>query len=127
MLNREGVIMQNAIEAGADDLFFWYRPEFADKEPDPNILGIECYDLSLFQDDQPVKDKDFLPEQDPESALDLSGQPENITILSMRNPLSLRELAMLLKRGRVLYTYESSGTCLSHAMWPGRFVVGSRL
>ena len=45
MLNREGVIMQNAIEAGADDLFFWYRPEFADKEPNPNILGIESYDL----------------------------------------------------------------------------------
>lgn len=113
MLNREGVIMQNAIDAGADDLFFWYRPEFADKEPDPNILGIECYDLSLFQDDQPIKDKDFLYlNRIPESALDLSGLPENITILSMRNPLSLRELAMLLKRGRVLYTYESSGTCL---------------
>ncbi|WP_407220773.1 glycosyltransferase [Enterobacter sp. CPE_E1214] len=113
MLNREGVIMQNAIEASADDLFFWYRPEFADKEPNPNILGIECYDLSLFQDDQPVKDKDFLYlNRIPESALDLSGLPENITILSMRNPLSLRDLAMLLKRGRVLYTYESSGTCL---------------
>ena len=113
MLNREGVIMGNGIEAGPEDLFFWYRAEFADKEPDPIILGIESYDLSLFEDDNPVKDKDFLYlNRIPQSVIDFSLLPENITILSMQNPLSLRDLASLLKRGRVLYTYESSGTCL---------------
>lgn len=113
MLNREGVIMQNAIDAGPDDLFFWYRAEFADKEPEPNILALECYDLSLFEDDNPVKDKDFLYlNRVPESAIDFASLPDNISVLSMQNPLSLRDLAAQLKRGRVLYTYESSGTCL---------------
>ena len=113
MLNREGVIMGNAIEAGSDDLFFWYRSEFADKEHDPIILGIESYDLSLFEDDHPVKNKDFLYlNRIPESVVDFSSLPENIIVLSMQNPLSLRDLASLLKQGRVLYTYESSGTCL---------------
>jgi len=113
MLNREGVIMGNGIEAGPEDLFFWYRTEFADKEPDPVILAIESYDLSLFEDDNPVKDKDFLYlNRIPESVVDFSALPANITVLSMQNPLSLRDLASELKRGRVLYTYESSGTCL---------------
>jgi len=113
MLNRETVIMGNAIEAGPEDLFFWYRSEFADKEPDPNILGIECYDLSLFEDDNPNKDLDFLYlNRIPESLVDFAALPAGITILSMHNPLPLHELAALLKRGRVLYTYESSGTNL---------------
>lgn len=113
MLNREGVIMGNGIEAGPEDLFFWYRSEFADKEPDPRILGIECYDLSLFDDDNSLKDKSFLYlNRVPESAVDFASLPEDITVLSMQNPLTLSELATLLKRGKVLYAYESSGTCL---------------
>lgn len=113
MLNREGVIMGNGIEAGPDDLFFWYRPEFADKEPNLNILGIESYDLSLFEDNNPVKDLDFLYlNRIPASVIDFASLPENITVLSMQDPLPLRDLGALLKRGRVLYTYESGGTCL---------------
>lgn len=113
MLNREGVIMGNAIEAEPDDLFFWYRPEFADKESNLNILGIESYDLSFFEDDNPIKDMDFLYlNRIPVSAIDFGSLPENVTVLSMQSPLPLNELGALLKRGRVLYTYESGGTCL---------------
>lgn len=113
MLNREGVIMGNAIKAELDDLFFWYRPEFADKEPNLNILGIESYDLSFFENDNPIKDMDFLYlNRIPVSAIDFASLPENITVLSMQSPLPLKELGALLKRGRVLYTYESGGTCL---------------
>lgn len=113
MLNREGVIMGNAIEAEPDDLFFWYRPEFADKESNLNILGIESYDLSFFEDDNPIKDMDFLYlNRIPVSAIDFGSLPEKVTVLSMQSPLPLNELGALLKRGRVLYTYESGGTCL---------------
>ena len=112
MLNREGVIMGNAINAEEKDLFFWYRDEFADKEVNPQILRMEAYDLSLFCDDNPVKDLDILyVNRVPTEKIDFKKLPANIHILSMRNPLSLKELAQVLKRGRVLYTYESSGTC----------------
>ena len=113
MLNREGIINGNNIDAGDDDLFFWYREEFADKEPDPKILAIESYDLDLFQDDQLVKDVDLIYiNRLPESVIEYNKLPKNIKILSMENPLPLKDLATLLKRARVLYTYESSGTCL---------------
>ena len=113
MLNREGVIMGNAIDAGPNDLFFWYRPEFADKEINAHLLCIEFFDLSLFKDDNPLKDIVFLYlNRIPEHAVDFSILPDNVTILSMTNPLPLQQLATLLKRGRVLYTFESSGTCV---------------
>lgn len=112
MLNREGVIMKNRLEEGPDDLFFWYRKEFAEKAVNPQILRIESFDLDLFCDDNPDKDRDLLYlNRVPESAVDFSLLPPDIQILSMRNPLSLPELAAVLKRTRVLYSYESSGTC----------------
>ncbi|MGD8105701.1 glycosyltransferase family 2 protein [Pantoea sp. FN0302] len=112
MLNREGVIMKNRLEEGPDDLFFWYRKEFAEKAVNPDILRIESFDLDLFCDDNPDKDRDLLYlNRVPESAVDFSLLPPGIQILSMRNPLSLQELAAVLKRTRVLYSYESSGTC----------------
>lgn len=113
MLNREGVINKNKINEDPEDIFVWYREEFADKEPDPNILGIDCFDLDLFKDDNPNKDLDILyVNRVPASAIDFSTLPPNLTILSMENPLSLQELASLLKRARILYSFESSGTCL---------------
>lgn len=113
MLNREGVIDGNIVDPGDDDLFFWYRDEFADKEPQPKLLGIESYDLDLFKDDHSVKDVDLLYiNRLPNSVVEFSKLPKNITILSMENPLSHKELAALLKRARVLYTYEASGTCV---------------
>lgn len=113
MLNREGVIDGNVVDPGDDDLIFWYRDEFAEKEPQPKLLGIESYDLDLFRDDHPIKDVDLLYiNRLPYSVIEFSKLPKNITILSMENPLSHKELATLLKRARVLYTYEASGTCI---------------
>ncbi|ADU69675.1 glycosyltransferase family 2 protein [Pantoea sp. At-9b] len=113
MLNQEGVINGNDLEAGPDDLFFWYRPEFAGKYASPRILNIECYDLDLFQDDQPEKSCDLLYlNRVPLSAVDFSRLPPGIEILSMRNPLTLAELAAKLKTARTLYSYEASGTAL---------------
>lgn len=110
MLNREGVMNGNTIDAGPNDLFFWYRSEFAEKNVDP-LLRLELYNLDLFCDDNPVKDINLLYlNRIPESLVDFSALPEDIEILSMRNPLSLEQLAVKLKRARVLYTYESSGT-----------------
>ncbi|MDR7342839.1 hypothetical protein J2X14_001243 [Pantoea alhagi] len=112
MLNREGVIENNRLEAGPEDLFFWYRKEFAEKAVNPHILRMDTFDLDLFCDDQQEKDCDLLYlNRVPQSAVDFSWLPPDIQILSMHNPLSLRELAALLKRTRVLYSYESSGTC----------------
>ncbi|MBK4726998.1 glycosyltransferase [Pantoea agglomerans] len=112
MLNREGVIEQNKMNAAAEDLYFWYRSEFAAKAFDPQMLSLEAYDASLFCDDKTVKDLDLLYlNRVPRSKVDFSTLPADVRILSMENPLSLTELAAVLKRGRVLYTYESSGTC----------------
>lgn len=112
MLNRAGVIEDNEMEAKAEDLFFWYRDEFAEKTFQPNMLALECYDLSLFCDDCADKDLDLLyVNRVPRRKIDFSTLPANIRVLSMDDPLPLSELAAVLKRGRVLYTYESSGTC----------------
>ncbi|VEB96524.1 Uncharacterised protein [Cedecea lapagei] len=124
MLNREGVIAGNTIDAGPDDLFFWYRAEFAEKEATPDLLKIESYDIDLFQDEGGVRDRDLLyVNRVPEDRIDWARLPANITVLSMRNPLSFEQLAAVLKRGRRLYTYESSGTCIL-AMLCGCPVIG---
>lgn len=113
MLNRERAMADNGMDARAEDLIFWYRDEFAGKQFNPNILGIEAYDLSTFCDDQREKDLDLLYlNRVPEKCVDFRMLPEGITVLSMKNPLTLNELASVLKRGRVLYSFESSGTCL---------------
>ncbi|WP_080751732.1 glycosyltransferase [Pectobacterium brasiliense] len=112
MLNREGVLNGNSINAGEDDLFFFYRQEFAENEANANLLMISTYDLSVFCDDVKEKDLDLLYlNRVPRSCVDFSTLPENIKVLSMKQPLSLNELAKVLKRGRVMYSYESSGTC----------------
>lgn len=113
MLNREAAINGNILQAGADDLFYWYRPEFAEKHVEPRILNIECYDLKLFCDEQRERTRDVLYlNRVPESVVDFSTLPSDIQILSMRNPLALEQLADLLKTTRTLYSYESSGTTL---------------
>ncbi|MCY9847738.1 glycosyltransferase [Pectobacterium jejuense] len=112
MLNREGVLNGNSINAGEDDLFFFYRKEFAENEVNINLLTITTCDLTVFCNDVEEKDIDFLYlNRVPKKVVNFSELPENISILSMENPLSLNELAKVLKRGRVLYSYEASGTC----------------
>lgn len=48
MLNKEAVLNGNSINADEDDLFFFYRQEFAENEANVNLLTISTYDLSVF-------------------------------------------------------------------------------
>lgn len=113
MLNREGVINGNSLDAHPDDIFFWFRPEFAEKTYQPRLLNLEFYDLELFKDDGREKNIDLLYlNRVPVSCIDFSTLPPGIEILSMQHPLTLQQLAEKLKCARTFYTFESSGTAL---------------
>ncbi|MDF7651455.1 glycosyltransferase family 2 protein [Pantoea sp. Acro-805] len=111
MLNHEGKMNGNSIDSEESDLIFWYRKEFADKAINPSLLKLECIDLDLFCDEGKKRDLNFLYlNRVPESAIDFSRLPDELEILSMRNPLTLEKLAEKFKSARVLYSFESSGT-----------------
>lgn len=111
MLNREGVITGNQIKAGPDDIYFWFREEFADKDKTADYLRIELQDLDFFCDDNLTKDITLLYyNRVPKELIDFTEFPEDIHVLNMENPLSLHELGNLLKRAKKIYTYEASGT-----------------
>ncbi len=52
--------MNNRIHEGPDDLFFWYRNEFAEKAVDPQILGIESLICNYFVTTTRIKDLNIL-------------------------------------------------------------------
>lgn len=114
MLNKEGVIDGNPINAGPDDLFFYYSRAFV-----PNAKGkfdylrLQTHDLDLFKPDLecPKIGPLLYLNRIPLSAVDFTTLPKNIEILSNRNPLSLAELAKKLQSATALYSYESSTTC----------------
>ncbi|WJV52151.1 glycosyltransferase [Prodigiosinella aquatilis] len=113
MLNKEALLNGNMLEEGEDDLFFYFRKELADNEANVNLLRLDFYDFNLFCDDNKEKDLDllYLNRVSPDS-VDFLTLPEGIRILSISDPLPLKELAQVLKRGRALYTYEASSTCV---------------
>jgi O-antigen biosynthesis protein len=114
MLNKEGVIEGNAINAGPDDLFFYYSPAFTpDTQGKFDLLRLHTHDLDLFKPD-PERTKTgplLYLNRIPPSAIDFSLLPEDIEVLSNQNPLSLAELARKLQSATALYSYESSATC----------------
>lgn len=117
MLNREGVINGNPILENSDDLFFFYRGEFADQEVGHDLLTLPVIDLNLFCDEGYVRDMTLLNlNRIPLSCIDFSLLPKDIHILSSANPVPLSELAEILKRGKVLYSFEASGTCALAAL-----------
>ena len=128
MLNKEGVIAGNKINSGVDDLFFYYSKAFSMDNKLCDILYIDPCDYALFEHDVTVsKDKSYLYiNRIPEEAIDFSVFPADIEILSNKNPLPLEILAAKLKEGRVLYSYEFSGTC-TLAMLCGCPVVALKL
>lgn len=114
MLNREGVIEGNLIEAGKNDLFYYYAKAFIpDTNENHRYLILSPYDLEVFKEDPSrKKTTDLLYlNRIPPSAVDFSKLPEGIEILSNLNPLSLPHLAEKLKSATALYSYELSGTC----------------
>lgn len=113
MLNKEGVVAGNKINHSENDLFYYYSEIFFPDNKQYDILKIPYIDFDLFKDNLNVKKNNSLLylNRIPKEAVDLSDFPADIEILSNKTPLSLAELAAKLQEGRVLYSYELSGTC----------------
>jgi tetratricopeptide (TPR) repeat protein len=114
MLNRKGVARGNSLDAGEDDLFFWYSPAFTDeKDENFHYLTVPVYDLEMFHPDPEIKRTKTLlyVNRIPEEKIDFSLLPKSIEILSNRRPVPLVELAKKLQAAKYLYSFERSGTC----------------
>lgn len=113
MLNKEGVIAGNKINPNPNDLFFYYRSRFYDPSYPGDYLELPMHDTVLFnQNEEQERTIDLLYiNRIPIELVDFERLPKNIKVLSLKNPLPLTELAAILKRARVMYSYESSGTC----------------
>jgi len=114
MLNKEGVIEGNPLDAGADDLFFYYSRAFTPNTAEKfDYLRLNTNDLDTFKPDpQNTKRGPLLYlNRIPRSAVDLATLPKDIDVLSNQTPLSLPVLAERLQAATVLYSYESSATC----------------
>lgn len=115
MLNREGVINGNRVEAESDDLFFYYSSAFTPTTSDQfDLLTLPMLDTDIFsiQPHQPPGARSLLYlNRIPASAVDFSTFPEDLEVLSMAAPLPLAELAKTLRQAKVLYAFELSSTC----------------
>lgn len=115
MLNREGVINGNKVEAGEKDLFFYYSSAFT-----PTISGqfdfltVPVLDTEIFTTPKiqyPRVVSYLYLNRIPVEAVDFSLLPEDVEILSMATPLSHDQLARKLQVAKTLYSFELSGTC----------------
>ena len=113
MLNREGVLKGNALEAASNDLYVYHREEFIDPAHPGPLLTVPMIDVDLFSPEpaQPRTLALLYLNRVPPTAVDFSALPSDIVVLSMDTPLSLAALADTFRRTRVLYSYESSTTC----------------
>lgn len=113
MLNKEGVINGNLIHPTPGELRFYFREEFYDPNIPGDYLNLPMVNVEKFKPDPLIeRDLDLLYlNRVPQDQVDFSKLPAGIQVLSMANPLSLEELAEVFKRGKVLYTFESSTTC----------------
>ena len=112
MLNHEALLNGNRLNETEEDLFFWYSSQLIVKEPHVDFLTMVGPDLEMFSEDGREKTTKLLYlNRVPEEKVDFSALPEDITIISVRNPRPLAELAEILKSATVMYTFEWSGTC----------------
>ncbi|XAH23043.1 glycosyltransferase [Xylophilus sp. GW821-FHT01B05] len=116
MLNREGFLNGNRLEAGPADLFFYFSPEFAEPGTPPaqmELLTLPPNDMALFAPDpaNPRGRKFLYLHRFAQERVDFTHLPPDIEILSNRTPVPLAELARLLQSADVLYSYERSATC----------------
>ncbi|MGY4490020.1 glycosyltransferase [Pseudomonas sp. TE3610] len=129
MLNREGALGPGSVEAGPDDLFFYFRPEFYQGAADEsvNVLTLPSTDMNLFApDDSRVRTSNYLYlHRLPAEAVNYAQLPDDIQLLSMDSPLTLQQLAHAFKGAKALYTYEAGSTC-TKALLSGCPVVALR-
>ncbi|KKB04222.1 glycosyltransferase family 2 protein [Pantoea anthophila] len=112
MLNHEGLLNGNRLNESEEDLFFWYSSQLIINEPDVDFLTMVGPDLELFYDDGRAKTTTLLYlNRVPVEKVDFTTLPDNIVIISVKNPRPLAELAEILKSASVMYTFEWSGTC----------------
>lgn len=112
MLNHEALLNGNRLNETEEDLFFWYSSQLIVKEPEVDFLTMVGPDLEMFSDDGRVKTTKLLYlNRVPEEKVDFTRLPDDITIISVKNPRPLAELAEILKSATVMYTFEWSGTC----------------
>ncbi|WP_219060393.1 glycosyltransferase [Pseudomonas sp. UMAB-08] len=114
ILNREGFLTGNSVEATEDDLFFYYAHDFRDDSIQTNMLTLPVIDSELFSppSDPVVRTKSYLYlHRYAVNNVDFSLLPADIEILSLSNPKTLSQLADVFKTAHVLYSYEISATC----------------
>lgn len=112
MLNHEALLNGNRLNETEEDLFFWYSSQLIVKEPHVDFLTMVGPDLEMFSDDGREKTTKLLYlNRVPEEKVDFTALPDDITIISVKNPRPLAELAEILKSATVMYTFEWSGTC----------------
>lgn len=115
VLNVPGVISGRPMGEAADDLLFYYSPQFIEgRDPrDVDFLMTPTIDPKVFHADPAVtRDKVLIYQHRfPLEQIDRSLFPPEAEILSMSRPLSLPDLARLFQRTKVLYSYELSSTC----------------
>lgn len=114
ILNREGFLTGNGLQAGRNDLFFHYAHDFRDESVNTNMLTLPVIDSELFSPPvEPVeRTKSYLYlHRHLIRDVDFSSLPADIEILSLSKPKTLAQLAEIFKSAAVLYSYEISATC----------------
>ncbi|SDB17543.1 glycosyltransferase [Pseudomonas sp. NFACC13-1] len=117
LLNFEGFLTGNGMDAAPTDLLFYYAARLAEHrgDPDGDLLCLPAIDVEMFSTvgAGAVRKGSYLYQnRHPLDQIDYSLLPADIRLLSMANPLALPELAELLRNAEVMYSYEWSMTCV---------------
>ncbi|MBP0600730.1 glycosyltransferase [Herbaspirillum sp. LeCh32-8] len=116
ILNRVGALTGRGLDAGEDDLLFYFSTQWLDnpeQKASADILFLPDIDPTLSTpEDAHERTKTYLYQHRfPLEKIDFSLFPPDTELLSMANPVTLTQLIEKLKIGKVLYTYELSSTC----------------
>ncbi|NIE74418.1 glycosyltransferase [Pantoea sp. Ap-967] len=117
LLNFEGFISGKPMDARVDDLFFYYAPRLAEHHGNPgaDLLCLPTIDIERFcagSTQGPRQGCYLYQNRHPLEQIDYSLLPAGIELLSIAKALTLPELAAVLRKAEVLYTYEWSMTCV---------------
>ena len=114
MLNSDAYISGKYLDSEPSDLFFYFAHDFRDGKSLANMLTLPVIDTNLFAPlPTPVQRKGnylYLHRFDA-SQVNYSLLPDDIEILSLRNPKTLAQLAEIFQTAEALYSYEISATC----------------